>query len=66
MGLCLEADDKPPAVKRWARNYCLRQASTKAVIDAAQYGAFASPGSSLGLQQCRRFSSDYDQSGLAV
>ena len=49
MGLCLEADDKPPAVKRWAGNYRLRQASTEAVIDAAQYGAFASPGSSLGL-----------------
>ena len=49
MGLCLEADYKPPAVEAMGEELCLRQASTKAVIEAARSGAFASPGSSLGL-----------------
>jgi hypothetical protein len=49
MGLCLEANYKPLAVKRTAGNYCLRQAITKEVVEAVRSGAFASPGSPFGL-----------------
>ena len=49
MGLCPEADSKPPAVKRPAGNDCVRQTSTQEVVEAIRSDAFASPGSPLGL-----------------
>ena len=49
MGQCLKADYKPPVVKRPGGDYCLRQVSTKEVVEAVRSSAFASPSSPLGL-----------------
>ena len=59
MGLSLEADYKSPPVKRPGGNYCLRQASTKEVVEAVRSSAFASPGSPL-VYTSLSFFADYE------